>query len=78
MYYPRSYLVNSTSMIPKVGKDLSGAAGRRPITVGSSLAKMFRALLEVRAPHRGIKLSPSKKASFKGTVALTTRSYSMR
>ncbi|XP_039292567.1 uncharacterized protein LOC120353334 [Nilaparvata lugens] len=46
--YPDCWRGNSTTMIPKEGKDLSRASGWRPITVGNLLARLYSGCLEKR------------------------------
>jgi len=47
-YYPDPWRDNTTSMIPKEGKDLSTAGGWRPITLGNVLARLFSGVMEAK------------------------------
>lgn len=64
-HYPACWRVNSTSMIPKDGKDLGDAGGWRPITVGPLLARLHSSLVEVRV-RRSVALSPRQRGFVEG------------
>lgn len=47
--YPTAWKTNITFMIPKEGNNLSEAAGWRPITLGSVLARVSSGVIEARS-----------------------------
>ncbi|KAG7196444.1 hypothetical protein KM043_000647 [Ampulex compressa] len=47
-YFPTPWLVNRTTLIPKVGKDLKDVRNWRPITIGSIISRIFSSLIDSR------------------------------
>lgn len=47
-HYPELWKCNTTSLIPKDGKDLKEASGWRPITIGNLLGRLYSSLVESR------------------------------
>lgn len=47
-YYPKTWKINVTSMIPKEGKDLSLPSGWKSTALGSVLARLLSGVMDVR------------------------------
>lgn len=47
-HYPECWKINRTTLIPKVGKDLSNISNWRPITISSMLSRAFSAIIDTR------------------------------
>lgn len=64
-YYPEQWRINSTTFIPKEGKDLSSSNGWRPGTVGNILGRLYSACIDKRL-QKMIKICDPQKGFMEG------------
>lgn len=64
-WFPTAWKKNSTTMIPKEGKDLNDVGGWRPITIGSLLSRIFSGVLDSKL-RSVVKLSKRQKGFVEG------------